>query len=515
MNKRQEIVRLSDNQPLTLACSALADFLWDDFVRDARPQVNYLADQYNINQLSRFGKEVFERLYSGDNVSWLVDLNAWEEYFRAKQNGEKVVYPRGYKPEDSFWYGLMDDLTNSAAWHDLMMLCVGDQWNAGNTAVNILNELSEVLEELIEDLEQLAPSMLSSNKDKLEKIRQEFQEAKDAGDDGAAAVLREEGKKLGAVMEQHLMEAGERISSRVDEIVDKAKEETEQTNEGISKLHGSDAGTGKHTNDLNQKRELAKRLRQNKKLRAIANRLGFLRRIWTERKKARRAKASYEAIAGAAFSNEVVKAFPNELALAATPQGRALFALKYSQRSLLTKDYEAHRKDLGKGPIVMYIDVSGSMTGETEIWSKAIALLIAEEALKQKRGVQIHLFDVRITDSVSLDATRADNNELLDFVATWHLGGGTSFNAVLAHAVTSAKITDKTDILMITDGHSEVHDHTIRNINAMKERTGAMWSTICIETDAGPILNRFSDEVHTVDLTKTAESIDCIQRCIR
>ena len=78
-----------------------------------------------------------------------------------------------------------------------------------------------------------------------------------------------------------------------------------------------------------------------------------------------------------------------------------------------------------------------------------------------------------------------------------------------------AKITDKTDILMITDGHSDVHDHTIRNINAMKERTGAMWSTICIETDPGPSLNRFSDEVHTVDLTKTAESIDCIQRCIR
>jgi hypothetical protein len=49
----------------------------------------------------------------------------------------------------------------------------------------------------------------------------------------------------------------------------------------------------------------------------------------------------------------------------------------------------------------------------------------------------------------------------------------------------------------------------------MKERTGAMWSTICIETDPGPSLNRFSDEVHTVDLTKTAESIDCIQRCIR
>lgn len=515
MDKRQEVLRLANNQPLTLACSALADFLWEDFVCDAKPQIVYLADQYNINQLSRFGKEVFERLYTGDNVNWLVGLDAWEEYFRAKQNGEKVVYPRGYKPEDVLWYSLMEDLSNAAAWPDLLTLCAGDQWNSGNTAINIINELSEILEELIEDLEQLAPAMLGQNREKLQKLREQFQEARDAGDNGAAACFREEGKKLGVVTEAHLMEAAEKISSRMDEVVDKAKEETDKTNESIGKLHGDNPGKGSHKNDLAEKRALAKRLQANPKLRAIANRLGFLRRIWMERKRARKARSSFEAIAGAEFSNQITKAFPSELALAATPQGKALFALKYSQRSLLTKDYVANRKDLGKGPIVMYVDVSGSMCGEAELWSKAIALLISEEAAKQKRQIQIHLFDTRITDSVTIDANSENKDELLDFVATWHLGGGTSFNAVLAHAVTTAKITDKTDVLMITDGNSEVHDHTIRNLNQLKEKTGAMWSTICIGIDGEELLHRFSDEVHTVDLTKTAESIDCIQKCIR
>jgi len=515
MDKRQEILRLNDNQPLTLACSALADFLWEDFICDAKPQVKYLADHYNINQLSRFGKEIFERLYTGDDVNWLVTLDAWEEYFRAKQNGAGAVYPRGYKPEDALWYSLMEDLSNSAAWSDLMVMCAGDQWNSGNTAVNIINELSEVLEELIEDLEQLIPEMLGANREKLQKLREQFQEAKEAGNDLEAAHLREEGKKLGAVAESHLLDAAEKLSSRIDDIIDKAKEETSQTNDNIGKLHGNQAGTGSHKNNLAEKKQLAKRLKNNPKLKAIAQRLGFLRRIWIERQRARKAKASFEAIAGAEFSNEVVKAFPSELALAATPQGRALFALKYSQRNLLTKDYVAHRKDLGKGPIVMYVDVSGSMSGDAELWSKAIAMLIAEEALKQKRAVQIHLFDTRIADSVSLSSDRKDNDELLDFVTTWHLGGGTSFNAVLAHAVTSAKITNKSDVLMITDGNSEVHDHTIRNLNQLKDRTGAMWSTICIGLEGQSILHRFSDEVHTVDLSKTAESIDCIQKCIR
>ncbi len=515
MDKRQELLRLSNNEPLTLACSALADFLWEDFICDAKPQVCYLTEHYNIRQLSRFGKEVFERLYTGDNVNWLVTLDAWEEYFRAKQNGERAVYPRGYKPEDALWYSLMEDLTNAAAWPDVLQLCGGDQWNSGNTAVNIVNELSEVLEELIEELEQLIPEMLGANKEKLQKLREQFQEAKDAGDENQAAVVREEGKKLGAVAESHLLETAERLSSRVDEILDKAKNDTEQANEGLSQLHGDQAGVGKHTNDLAEKRALAKRLQNNPKLKQIAKRLGFLRRIWLERKRARKARSSFESIAGAEFSNQVTKAFPSELALAATPQGKALFALKYSQRTLLTKDYVAHRKDLGKGPIVMYVDISGSMSGEAELWSKAIALLIAEEALKEKRAVQIHLFDVRIADSVVLEAGRSDNNDLLDFVSTWHLGGGTSFNAVLAHAVTSAKISDKSDVLMITDGCSEVHEHTIRNVNQLKERTGAMWSTICIGIAGQDVLKRFSDEVHTVDLTKTAESIECVQKCIR
>jgi hypothetical protein len=48
LQKNSEFVRLVHNEPLTLVCSALADFLWEDFVRDTRPNVTYLIDTYNI-----------------------------------------------------------------------------------------------------------------------------------------------------------------------------------------------------------------------------------------------------------------------------------------------------------------------------------------------------------------------------------------------------------------------------------------------------------------------------------
>ena len=132
MQTQSEFVRLINNEPLTLACSALADFLWDDFVRDTRPVVKYLIDQYNIQQLSRFGKELFDRLYSGDNVKWLVTEDAYEEYFRKVCNGDSSAIPTGYKPENGIWYAIMSDLGQTAAWPELLRRCVGNQFNAGN-----------------------------------------------------------------------------------------------------------------------------------------------------------------------------------------------------------------------------------------------------------------------------------------------------------------------------------------------------------------------------------------------
>ena len=86
MKNQTEFIRLLNNEPLTLSCSALADFLWDDFIRDARPSVRYLIDVHNIKQLSRFGKELFDRLYNGDNVTWLVQEQDYEDYFRKVWN---------------------------------------------------------------------------------------------------------------------------------------------------------------------------------------------------------------------------------------------------------------------------------------------------------------------------------------------------------------------------------------------------------------------------------------------
>lgn len=509
-----EIIRIVDNEPLTLACSALADFLWQDFIRDARPIVTYLIDHYNIKQLSRFGKEIFERLYSADNVQWLVTEDAYEDYFRKVCDGDSAALPEGYKPENGIWYSIMSDMSQAAAWPELIRRSVGNQFNAGNNAVNIINELSKVIEQAIES-GQFDVQLLTSADQKLQELREQYQKAVENGDKQQAEKIRAEGKRLGQAINEAIQEAKNKIQSQSHKIVDKALEENDEVNEAISNLHGDSSGAGKHAADLEAKKKLAEKLRKNKELKKLTQKLGALRKIWHERKKARKTRDTYESITGARFGDDVTKAFPAEVALAASPEGSALFALKYSQKTLLTKDYTSTRRDIGKGPIVMYVDVSGSMHGETEVWSKAIAFVIAEEALKQNREIQIHLFDTQINGSVKLQKDRKDNAQLIDFVCMWTLGGGTSFNAVIAHALDKAKISERADVLMITDGHSDVHDNFIRRLNSFKQTNGVQWSTVCINTDIPDVCRTFSDELYSVNLYNPDVTVDAIQRCLR
>lgn len=513
-NKHTEFVRLSKNEPLTLACSALSDFLWEDFVRDARPSVTYLIDHYNVTQLSRFGKEVFERLYQGDSVVWLISPDDYEDYFRARQNGGQVSFPRGYKPENALWWAIMNDLSAAAAWPSLLGRSVGNQFNAGNNAINILNQLSEVIEKLIDE-QQFNIELLIQAGEQLEKLRQQYMDAVAKGDTAAADKARVKGKELGQAIEDAVGEVKDKIGAQASRIVDQTNKDSDSAEDNMSELYGTTEGVGSHKLDLKEKRDLANKLKSNSKLKKIVRQIGALRRVWKERKRAKKVTATYESINGAVFSDDLTRAYPVELALASSEQGRALFALKYSQKTLLTKDYTAHQKNLGKGSIVMYIDVSGSMSGESEIWSKAIAFVVAEEALKENREVQIHLFDTRISDSVTLAAGRKNNKELLDFVGTWHLGGGTSFNSVVLHAISKATVPERSDILLITDGHSDVLDSNIRTLNTFKTRTGTQWNTICLGINVPEVVHRFSDDAYSVNILDKEDTTDAIQKCIR
>lgn len=508
----KDFISLCDNVPLTLICGPLADFLWEDFARDARPIVRYLADQFNIKQLSRFGKEIFDRLYNNDDVEWLVSLDDFETYFRAICNGEESAFPKGYKTENGLWWALMSDLTNAPNWSDILAHASGNQFASGNCAVSILNQISDIIDEMIMDNVLNADAMNQMGA-QLEKLRQQVSDALKQGQTEEAAKARDKAKKIAEKLNEMLQNVHNHVSVQTQQILENAQKESEQLEDELSTLAGTTDGEGSHVGKLAEKKELAKKLRNNRQLRKICQKLGALKQAWTQRKRAKKGKASYEAIVGAEFSNNILKAFPTELALASSDAGRKLFALKYSQRTILTKSYDAKRTDLDRGPICVYMDSSGSMSGEREVWAKAVALAIIEQARSDNREVQIHLFDNRIGYSKTFKP--ADKcGEAVDFVMSWHLSGGTSFEAVLRHAMES-KIHSAADVLMITDGFSNTNQSTRSQFKAFCDSTGTQMTSIVIGDGDAAECKLFSDSVFAISNLSIEATADSLLKAIR
>ena len=375
-----------------------------------------------------------------------------------------------------------------------------------------MNELSELFEEIMSEDNGVHAAMTTMSQD-LADIRQKFVEAMKQGDTQKAAELRQKGKELGQAIEDTLNEHHDRYKADIDYSIEKAQQEAQDIQEAMSNLAGDHEGFGVRLDDVKQKQALAQRLRKNKRLVQLAQKLGGLKQSWTKRLRAKNQRSSYSDIVGAKMTDDVTKAFPSEIALAATTKGKALFALKYSQKTILSKDFEAKTKEVDRGPVVMYVDISGSMAGSSELWSKAITYVIAEQCSKDNREIQVHLFDTGINQSIILEPRSGSSEEVLQFLMAWFTRGGTSFDQIMKHAYSRADIDPKADMLIITDGECQVTDATVRKFNLFKDSKKLDVHAFCIGK-ASNSLTKFCDTVHLVDICEDAENSSLFQRAI-
>ena len=116
----------------------------------------------------------------------------------------------------------------------------------------------------------------------------------------------------------------------------------------------------------------------------------------------------------------------------------------------------------GKGPMVVCIDVSSSMQGDKEMWSKAVALTLMDIARRQRRLFRAVMFSSGDVSLKVLDLNRErryqpDLNKVVE-MAEYFPGGGTDFETPIDAAVEllGEKKLKRGDIVIITDGESQV-----------------------------------------------------------
>lgn len=220
---------------------------------------------------------------------------------------------------------------------------------------------------------------------------------------------------------------------------------------------GTDAAEPGHNAD--QRRALLRRMDRSPVLKDVlrlAGRMRFAARACISRKPRRGVGAVY----GIERGSDLSRLLPIEHAfLTSDDDALELLGLaRFTQR--LTMQYRmAARQPEQSGPMVVLLDVSGSMEGESEVWAKAVFIGLLELAQEQKRGVYFIAFNREVVRQVHFASGEKDYAKLIDAISV-ACGGGTSFYAPVTcglRRIENDSSMRDADMIIITDGEADVN----------------------------------------------------------
>lgn len=209
------------------------------------------------------------------------------------------------------------------------------------------------------------------------------------------------------------------------------------------------------------------------------------------RVQARRVPKPIDEVVGITLGSDLRWALPEEILQLNLPGLREVAISRWADEALLQMEVMG-REPIGKGPIQVWIDDSGSMDGDPELWSKGIALAMARICQRQGRDLLIGHFDTQIVRVDIFPKGRTSPEELMDNLSTF-TGGGTIYEPWMRAAIQQAGEAkwDNSDVVCITDGLCSVRADVLEEFNTLRAERGMRCFTILI----GEPYGRYADGV--------------------
>ena len=151
---------------------------------------------------------------------------------------------------------------------------------------------------------------------------------------------------------------------------------------------------------------------------------------------------------------------------------------------------------LGKGPLVVALDKSGSMEGPRDMWATALALALLDQAQRDNRTFVLLLFAA----GVKYEAIVKPHEPLPEAALAQGCCGGTSIDAALTRALTIIEshrgALCKSDVVLVTDGGSD--PSTAPELRRAAERLDVTFLGLGIGVSID-VLSPWCREVHAVE----------------
>lgn len=336
---------------------------------------------------------------------------------------------------------------------------------------------------------QFAPNLIEQVKKvrkQMEEKRQEAQAQNKAGPQNMNEALSERDM---AAMRQAMRRG-----------LEKAQEATDDYKDALS-------AWGVNKGDLQrvpaEKRlELANRMIRSNKLKKISDLVGRFKNI-VHSAAAQAPVHAMDEIVDIKTGNDLGRILPGELVKMV--ESPTQFMMDFLEKKLLTYEMKGV-EDLGRGPIIACLDISGSMNDDSkEEWAKAVVLALMTLAEKQKRSFGFIAFNEEVAMKryfpKEMTIGLEDKIQIAEIVST----GGTNFFWPFHDAFEFRRKEPSlkpADVVFITDGEADLSPEALSEILVNKEQTGVRIYSIGIAGSHSmnmSCLRKISDQVNVVN----------------
>ena len=284
-----------------------------------------------------------------------------------------------------------------------------------------------------------------------------------------------------------------------------AKEEVGELHEAASALGMGPGAPG--SNDPKAVAALFKRVRADPTLKRICDLAGRYRRV-AQSKQRRKTVHGLDDVVGVEPGGDLARLLPHELAKLAVPELELDTLRRLVERQTLCREHHAS-EPVGKGPIIITNDESGSMQGEKAHTAKALALALAWIARQQNRWCALVAYSGDSGERLlALPPGRWDESALADWLTAF-IGRGSDLDVPvreLPRMYADMKAPPGvTDVIMITDAICQIPTEIRERFCAWKQSAQVRAIALVIDNPSGD-LAAVADEVHSVRSLDADES---------
>lgn len=385
----------------------------------------------------------------------------WSSLFKLKPKLTDEEVPEHLQANKA----LMEKIMNDESFENYRAFTKLDDLSSAIGTTKFGEKVSEWLEEQKQHNEDLQKQMEEMSRLQNQLRKQEQLNGKGNVNENLQQDLEQITSDIGKQIQQILADGGANSLSK--KMAQAMQETNEAKNNLESLLGGMNAGSGKaelRKVPLKDQISLAEKLMTNKKLKEIANWAGRFKQIARKKQKSKHDDSIDRS--GVTIGNRIERLLPSELALYSNPSTKNDFLRRFAEGEIMEYEQKG-REELGKGPIVLCLDQSGSMES-LDTQSKGFTLALMSIAKKQKRDFCLILFSSEVRKFI-YPKGKITTNDMLRF-AEFFLNGGTDFIKPLreAQSVINESRFKKADIIFVTDGEDRLKVSFVEKFNKNK-----------------------------------------------